>query len=95
MLDLLVATRDELLARGHAKDTHENADGGVCVYEAFAIACEQAGRSQDDLADAIGFDDEIAVVAWNDDPATTFEDVLCRLNDAIAARTLTPEPALV
>lgn len=77
--------------RGHTKDTAEAPDGRVCLSQAIYLGGREFFRRNGtglvipQIARALGFEKWLQLVAWNDEPERTLEDVLGRLDQAIEA----------
>lgn len=98
MNEILQKTYDTLEARGWCQGLHQNQQGQVCLEGAFALASGASLPSSMNTAmpgvqaawlllcetvrKETGID---APHAWNDDPATSVEDVKLVLKKAISA----------
>lgn len=85
---LLESVRLVQAERGHAKYWCEDPEGHVCLYGAFSLAA--GGRAfygnehVGEFAAALGFESVPAMCDWNNNKDVTLDDVLTRLDAAIA-----------
>lgn len=98
MNEILQKTYDTLEARGWCQGLHQNQQGQVCLEGAFALATGASHAIYINMA-APGVQEAWTLLcatvltetgitaphAWNDDPATSVEDVKLVLKKAISA----------